>query len=407
MRFVLPRDHMRILPHDASPTGFVYFGPKAYVKDRGSFVMIAQPDFPATLDAQVSRHFTSVIGSYTTNLGQALPSKPIVIAQISQNLRGYQGSVSEGFVTHLRFSASGWEKIDLGLSNWLKGFIAHEVFHFWNGGLVSSSGEGTWLHEGSAEYAAIVTTHGDNPQDRQALNREIASNLARCQSALIRQGHPALDRLPFVDNSIRYPCGAIMMWAADLRARKLSNGTRTFFDVWRDIVARALARPDRQYRIADFTELVDPQSGHQVEAIRLLREGSGAQRFADVVSALRADGARIDQSMTADTMRAGVIRHVIVRNCRLEPGKPYGYGVNGRVVTLDTYEGCGVLAGSPIVAAIEGIDPLALSGVNYASFQRKCAISEPLAFTMGNGHVVNVPCPAPLPDAELAYSVGG
>jgi hypothetical protein len=213
--------------------------------------------------------------------------------------------------------------------------------------------------------------------------------------------------LAFLDYSIRYPCGAIMMWAADLHVRKASNGTRTFFDVWRDIVARALSRESREYKTTDFTELVDTQSGQQIEAVRLLREGSGDQRFANVVAALRADGANIENAANTDTRRASVIIHALRQNCQRAPGKTRGFSSNGIVVTLDTHEGCGVLAGSPVVTAIEDFDVAAISAANYASLQTKCAASLPLAFKLGDGRVVSVPCSAPLPDAELAYSVRG
>jgi hypothetical protein len=407
MRFVLPRDHMRTLPKDKSSTGFVYFGPKSYVKDRGSFLLITPPDFPALAEVVVTPNFEAAIANYETRLAQKLPAKPTVIAQTMVGVNGFTGDVSQSYVTYLRFSPVGWEQSDPQLASYIRGFISHEVFHFWNGGLVSSGGEATWLHEGSAEYAALLIRHGDGAESRVARNAEISSNLTRCYEGLKRQSNPPLDSLPFLDYSIRYPCGATMMWAADLRVRKISNGARTFFDVWQDIVARALRRDDRQYKIADFTELVDSQSGQQVEAIRLLREGFGDQRFAGVVAALRADGANIEMAANVDTRRASVIIHALRQDCQQVPGKSRGFSSNGIVVTLDTHEGCGVLAGSPVVTAIEGFDVAAISAANFASLQTKCAASLPLAFKLGDGRVVSVPCSAPLPDAELAYSVRG
>jgi hypothetical protein len=407
IRFILPRDHLRTSQQNRAPTGFVYFGPKSYRQDRGSFFLIATPDFPASAQAMVTTSFTEAITNYEAKLAQKLPSKPTVIAQISPNLRGYEGSVSDDYVTHLRLTPLRWEQPIPQMASWIHGFVSHEVFHFWNGGLVSSGGEASWLHEGSAEYAAILTRHENSVEGRQALNSEIASNLLQCESALQRQGNPTLDSLPFLDNSIRYPCGTIMMWAADLRARKLSNGTRSFFDVWRDIIARAMASADRQYKIADFTQLVDQQSGQQVEAIRLLREVSGDQRFANVVAALRADGAVIDQASNPDTRRAAVIIHALRQNCQQVPGKSRGFSMTNNVLTLDTHEACGVLAGSPVVTEIESIGVGAFSAQDFAGFQAKCAAASPLIFTLGDGRTIAVPCTTALPNADLVYSVRG
>jgi hypothetical protein len=125
MRFILPRDHMRTMPQDVAPSGFVYFGPKSYMKDRGSFLLITPPDFPALAEAVVTPNFEAAIANYETRLAQKLPAKPTVIAQTMVGVNGFTGDVSEGYVTYLRFSPLGWEQPDPQLASYIRGFISH------------------------------------------------------------------------------------------------------------------------------------------------------------------------------------------------------------------------------------------------------------------------------------------
>lgn len=405
MTFALPRGYVRSSPNDRSPNGNVFLGPSSYVKDRGTFTYIAPPNMPPALAGLIGRQFETAIATYTTKLKRGLPSKPVVIAQISPELNGFEGNVSEGFVTFLRFAAINWDKITPSKIAYFQSFIPHEVFHFWNGGVVDSNGSAAWLHEGSAEYASRLITIGDTPATRAALNAELSSNLNNCNWALSESGNIALDQVDFITGSVRYPCGMIMMWAADMRVRRDSGGQRTFFDIWADIVARGLARPDRTYSVADFDQVVRGESGISVESLRLMRDVASSNRFGAFIEALKAEGAVIEMASTIHTRRSGIIQHIVSLSCERVPGKSIGYGVTDNTVKLDTHDACGVISGSPTLTHIEGFDVNMLTIQNYASVQAKCAANQPLAFRLGDGRTVNAPCTRPLIDAQTAYAI--
>lgn len=405
MSFALPRGYVRSSTQTRSPDGNVFLGPRSYIKDRGTFTYIAPPNMPPALEGFIAEQFETAIANYTTKLKQGLPSKPVVIAQLSPKLGGFQGNVSVGFVTYLRFPTINWDEITADKIGYFGSFIPHEVFHFWNGGVVDSNGSASWLHEGGAEYASRLITIGDTPATRAALNAELSDNLNRCNWALSQSDNVALDKIGFIPGSIRYPCGMIMMWAADMRVRRDSGGRRTFFDVWADIVARGLARADHSYSVADFDQLVRGTSSAPVESLRLLRDVAGSARFGALIEALKTEGAVIEAASSIDTRRTGVIFHVISLSCEKIPGKSFGYGVTDDVVTLDTHEACGVISGSPTLTHIEAFEINKLTPSDYASLQAKCAANQPLAFRLGDGRTVNVPCTRPLSDAQTAYAV--
>lgn len=405
LSFRLPQGFTRSSPATASPDGNVFIGPSSYVVDRGTFVFIAPPDLPDALAGLIESQFEAAITSYSEKLKQSLPSKPVVIAQLSSQLRGYQGNVTDGFVTHLRFAPIGWDTLTPEKIAYFQTFIPHEVFHFWNGGVVDSNGAPMWLTEGSAEYASRLVTIGDNPASRADLNRELSANLNDCEMALGYFDDAALDKVDFIPGNVRYPCGMVMMWAADMKVRRDSGGQRTFFTVWADIVARGLARNDRSYSVSDFEQLIGDGGRQGVESIRQLREEFGPKRFAAFIAALKQEGAVIEQATTVHSRRSAIIQHMLGQNCQQLPGKSIGYGLNDDIVTLDTHEGCGVLSGKPTLTHIEGFDVNEVTSTNFAGVQSKCAANLPLTVRLGNGTSVEVECKRTLLNARALYVI--
>jgi hypothetical protein len=405
LTFVLPRGFIRSSPATASPDGNVFIGPSSYLKDRGTFVFIAPPDLPVALEGLIANQFETSIATYTSKLRQGLPSKPIVIAQLSSELRGYQGNVTDGFVTHLRFAPVGWETLTPDKLAYFQTFIPHEVFHFWNGGIISSSGAPMWLTEGSAEYASRLITIGVSPDSSADLNHELSKNLNDCSRALGQFENAAFDKVDFIPASVRYPCGMVMMWAADMRVRRDSNSQRTFFDVWADIVARGMARDNRSYSLVDFEQLVITNGGQSVESIRQLREESGPLRFGAFIDALKSEGAIIERASTIHSRRSAIIQHMLSQSCEQLPGKSIGYGLDGDIVTLDTHERCGEFSGRPTLTHIDGFDINQVTPADFAGVQSKCASNLPLAFRFGDGRSVEVVCKRALANAATSYSV--
>jgi hypothetical protein len=117
---------------------------------------------------------------------------------------------------------------------------------------------------------------------------------------------------------------------------------------------------------------------------------------------LRLAGASIESAPTTQTRMTGVLVHLLRQNCRVSP---FGFSINGTVLTLDTHDGCGVLRGSAAVTAIEGVDLSAITQQAYLGFQAKCRVGGPLKLTVLGGQNLDVPCPQPLADAEAANIV--
>jgi hypothetical protein len=401
--YVLPRGFVSTAKSYLSQNGHVFIGPRTYLRDRGNFVTVVAPGTPTFLEAMVVSDFQSAITTYTQLLRHPLSEKPIAMIQTNAGGSGFTGDMAPGPTAYFRFNGPGWDQPNPRWREGVKSFVAHEVFHFWNGGVVSSEGEAAWLHEGSAEYAAIMVVAKDAPDLDQFIAAALQQRLQWCASSLRQMNDPAIDKLDFIPSGVRYPCGVVMMWAADLKMRRDGEGRSSFFDTWAEIVRLGMARPTRKYTIEDFTKIVDPATSKSVEVIQLLREETGPARFTKVVAALRAGGATIESAPSVYTRLEGVFVHLLKQSCGSTTG--FGYSINGRTLTLDSNEGCGILKGSPTIALIEGVDPMTISQQVYAGFQAKCSLGKPLQLTVLGGQILEVPCQSALVDAEASDQV--
>ena len=202
---------------------------------------------------------------------------------------------------------------------------------------------------------------------------------------------------------LRYPCGMVVQWLADLHARRASAGTRTVLTAWGDTV-RLAQGAGGAYTLDHFwaaAGMADPAS--RPEALRLLLEGTGADRWRNMASALRALGADASWGPGAEDYRATAMFHVLGLACPRKKG--VGWWGEAEGLRLDTDEGCGALAGQPRVTLLEGHDIKAAPQAMFAAVQAKCAAGRPVAFTSVDGKSLEAPCTKPLPAAPEAVTV--
>jgi hypothetical protein len=100
--------------------------------------------------------------------------------------------------------------------------------------------------------------------------------------------------------------------------------------------------------------------------------------------------------------------HLLRENCRnLPEGTGYGFFIDGTAVKLDGPPGCGVLAGDPVLKAVEGGDPFEMPPETYAAVQRRCRAGAAVIITTGDGRRIEAGCASPLADPPQDYLVKG
>jgi hypothetical protein len=405
--FVTRRGELRA-PDGTASDGFVFIGPKALRREDAQTVLVADPGAPQWLVERSRTALAAAVATYTQALGTALPVKPLLIVRHQDGERNFNvGDVTPGPVTALRFYGPAWRQPDALAGKSMESFVQHEAFHFWNGGLASHAPETpTWLHEGGAEYAALLAGVGSGMLSDEDAARRLGEALGKCRTALQASGDKALGAYQFLPAQFRYPCGIAIQWATDLHIRGASGGARNVLHAWGDMIRGARKREGRRYALPDFYLAAGLGSADALRPLTLLTEESGPARWDALAGAFTALGAEVAQVPSPVGRRAALLFHLLKENCRNLPnGTGYGFYIDGTTVKLDGPKGCGVLAGDPVLKTLEGGDPFEMPLETYAAVQRKCAAGAPVTITTGDGRQIEAACASPLAAAPQDYFV--
>jgi hypothetical protein len=129
-RYVVPAGFVSTAKSDLNENGFVFVGPRAYVKHRGNFVLVVAPGTPPFLETMVVSDFEASLSAYTRLLRQPLREKPVAIIQTNSDGGGFTGDMAPGPSAYFRFNGQGWDQPNPQWRSGVKSFVAHEVFHF-------------------------------------------------------------------------------------------------------------------------------------------------------------------------------------------------------------------------------------------------------------------------------------
>jgi len=378
--------------------GWIFVGPPAYVA-RGQAVLVVAPNVEAALRVPIADAMESATRFYTRRLGVGLPTPPTVIAtRIPQFQPGWQGDTTDGPVASLRFFGPPREEPDQAAIT--AAFVDHEFFHFWNSRLLHSrdgAGE-AWLHEGMAEYAALLASREQGGRDEAQIAEQLAARLTGCAAEL---GDKGLGVEPPRRGGGVYDCGVLVQWTADLKIRKVSGGREDVFDLWRRVFADAQARGG-EYDGASFLKTAGLSEAAD-DPLRLLAHPGDAGRWPALVAGLNALGARIVATRSPDAERRQMLFHLLGQVCQGQKGY---YGGDPKRVKLDTGTRCGAaLDGDPVIDSVAGRAVIADALAARDAAAALCATGGDVPLTLGGKVVATIPCKTPMPERPMAWTV--
>lgn len=400
---VVPSKGDRVMPTGRLSSARAFFtGPATYVFHTQHADYIAPPEMPSRLRDRVEGILGTSLMTYAKQLRVDLDARPIVVLAYDGNGNGFTGDVSPGPLVSLRFHSPVQEQLTDAATSRLTRFVAHEAFHFWNGHLANSeeSARAAWLHEGGADYASLLVSTEMGQLDDEGMQRELSTALTNCRRALERQGDVGMDALQFLSRNVRYPCGMIIHWAADLEAKRAGRGG--FYDVWAKMIASAGRRKSRTYTVGDFYEAVGREGGEPFPVARRLTAEQGPARWSAVESDLESLGAAIQSGPTPETRREGVILHLLAQVCT---SGQRGFYTEPGGIRLQANATCTLIADNSVLTSVEGDDPAALAEATYATVQARCAARESVRVVLDSTRDVAIPCHQDLEPARVAYSV--
>ncbi len=371
------------VPTTDAVKGYLYLGPQEALMRRDGVAVVTSPSAPPALTTLLRDGFFAAQKFYTARLGDVLPNEPtLIISTDSPGPTGFRGDVTDTGLISLRFHGDMWASPPPDVAVPLGTFVWHESFHLWNGNgmRMKDSGSAPWLHEGMAEYAALVAAVSSGVVDEGQAHTALNARLRNCRSML---GDDDYDPARLRKGQAIYDCGVVVQWLADLEERQASSGRRDVFDLWKDMLDAG--RGDDGYGVADFRARLRPDS-----AIAVLMDGPGAERWAGIEARLTALGVTFEDKPAPEDYRRAALWHVARQHCT----GSLGFFENTDGLQLDTGERCGVLSGSPKIAAVEDHDPMAEAEAMFHAVQARCAAGQPVRYRTSESRIIEAECEA-------------
>lgn len=367
------------LPATNAIDGYAYLGPAARIATAQRGDVATGADVDPALAEPLRRTFFEAMAFYERRLGAPLPYRPALFVSVdSPGPTTFRGDVTNNGAVSLRFLGDTWRQT----GDQLVTFLWHETFHLWNGhGVHNRDGQTSpWLHEGGADYAAIVgaVSTGDftETQGRAALTRRING----CRSAL---GDQDLNPARLRSGSAPYSCGVLIQWLADLELRRDGDDV---LGLWKTVLAGARESPNG-YGVSEFRAGLAPDS-----AVSVLLDGPGADRWRIIHSRLSAYGVTLENRPGDEDLRAAALFHVADRNCK---SGSYGFNDTPGALTLEGAD-CGVLSGDPVIDKVEGFDPQKETFPMFDAVQARCAEGASVRYETRDGRQLEAVCDSPL-----------
>ncbi len=374
------------LPTAEAVKGYVYLGPQEAVMRRDGAAVVTSASASPVLAALMRDGFFAAQKFYGARLGHVLPTEPtLIISTDSPGPMSYRGDVTDTGVISLRFHGDMWQAPPPDVAVPLGTFVWHEAFHLWNGhGVETKDGEtAPWLHEGGAEYGAVVAAVSTGVIDEEQARGALTQRLNGCRKTL---GGADYEARKLQSGSSIYNCGVVVQWIADLETRRTSEGARDVFDLWKSMLDAG--RTGDGYGVTDFRALLQPDS-----AVGVLMDGPGAARWAGIEARLAALGVRLEEQPSADEYRAAALFHLNGEHCA---EGFYGFYMTEKGVKLDTGDKCGPLSGDPLLASVEEHDPASDATAMFFAVQARCAASLPVRYRTQDGALIEAKCERPL-----------
>lgn len=359
---------------------------------------------PPALVAAVQGALQADLQAFAQAYG-VVPAGPVGVVLTLADERGFHGDVTDGRMMRLRIDAKAPPLAGPALQQ-LRRFVAHEVAHWWNMGVYRSDAERPWLHEGHADWAALLALHATGQTDAAGLRSDMQAAINQC---LMARGQRPAAALPagYGGGDNAYACGLSLMALAQLSVASrqgagtapaapltllasLHQGGGALLDVpgfaaWADgapagAMRRLLLDPGLPFD-AGFRQLA-AQAG-------LTQDHRLDEPGADLPAALRS-------ALAGRLMRALM---------RADCGGSYSFWTEPDHLRLDGKISCQSLRQGGLAVGVQGHALLAQPAQAWSAVAQACAAGQPLRVAYREGADSLTPCPATWPGPPLSHFV--
>lgn len=360
----------------------VYLG-HAALRPLPGGVLLRDPTLDAAREQAIVDMLTVSLSQLRSVYGRGL-SGPVAVLPVAEDRPGFHGDTDGHRMMRLQLDQNAQR---FGRLLPLQHFVAHEVAHWWNAGVFHSDPGRAWLHEGHAEWTALLLTHTAGLRSAQDVADELAQAATQCLD--VRDDTPAA-RLPAGRGRgmEAYACGLALWSLAQLQHGPQAGASPLAVLAGAHLQAGALLREADVARWADGGDhgpmnelLLDEQVGFRSGFTQRL--GVWAQAREPQGSAELSTGQRmsIAQKLMSALMRS---------DC----GGAQGFWVLNDAFRVDEVPGCQHLRAGQEPVRLEGhaVIDQALEAARAAA-DRCAAPGGELRLDLRSGEALALPCP--------------
>lgn len=357
--------------------------------------VISDPSIPRWLVDDVRSAVEASNDAFKANLKLTSPVAPVVLISPlpPEDRSSYVGDVTPNGTINLQFAAAAIPpERDQRFTDMVQPFVAHEVFHNWQGGKFQTMDgvNGRWLNEGAAEYFSLVAQASASAGSATRSRNILAGRLASCLTTLETEKIGLMVLTGRAAERTRYDCGAVVHWLVDIEKIDPAGA----WGIWRDMLSA-----EDGYSVTDFVAATRVDSSIGLTA---LLHGAIEVR-ATTLSALHGHAEEADPTPTAWATAA--VWPLLESNCRGQMG--ITTTADGRWI-LDSGDDCGALSGNPEVLGIGEDMFVDAGGPAYRAAAAACATGSELTVALkvnGESRQSSVRCTRPASPPPVNYRV--
>jgi predicted metalloprotease with PDZ domain len=190
-----------------------------------------------------------LLNAYAALFGGTVPGRILIVTNPQDIKHSFDGGVFGRSISMLM----GDEPSKDNVERWAP-FIAHEVFHLWNGKAINYAGQEYWFSEGFTEYYANVTAArigliGER-DFLQRLGRACESYYQNVGQVSIRKAGDSESR----NSALQYQGGSLVAATLDIRIRKAKDNTKSLDDLMRQMYDE-FGTTGKKYTIEDVERI--------------------------------------------------------------------------------------------------------------------------------------------------------
>jgi len=368
-------------------------------------VLVHDTQAPPALVAAVRSALQADLQAYGQAYG-VLPAGPVGVVLTLADVRGFHGDVTDGRMMRLRVDAKAPPLAGPALQQ-LRRFVAHEVAHWWNMGVYRSDPQRPWLHEGHADWAALLALHATGQIDAAGMRSELQSAFNTC---LLARGRQAAALLPpgYGGGDNPYACGMGLMALAQAAVAARQGAAAPSLAAPLALLAGLHQNAGPVLDGAGFAAWADGgpagAMGRLLTDPALPFDASFRQQAAQAGlvhdHALDAPDAPVPASL-----RTALAGRLMQQLMRADCSGSFSFWTEADHLRLGDKLACHTLRMGGEATHVQGLPLLAQPGPAWAAVVQACAAGLPLRVAYRTGADSHTPCTAPWPALPTSHFV--